>query len=89
MNLPEWAARNPTDGAVGSRWCINECRSRQRTWESARGPDETNRAFVGKLRDAGWVEWTIPDCQAEGVDGIETCWQRDEYVLDLWVLAAD
>ncbi|GLL02480.1 hypothetical protein [Dactylosporangium matsuzakiense] len=88
LNLPEWAARNPTDGAVGSRWCINECRSRQRTWESARGPDETNRAFVGKLRDAGWVEWDIPDCQAEGVDGIETCWQRDEYVLDLWVRAA-
>ena len=34
------------------------------------------------------VEWDIPDCQAEGVDGIETCWQRDEYVLDLWVRAA-
>jgi hypothetical protein len=88
LNLPEWAARNPTDGALGSRWCIRECRSRQRTWESARGPEETNRAFVGKLRDAGWVEWDIPDCQAEGVDGIETCWQRDEYVLDLWVRAA-
>ncbi|MET7418328.1 hypothetical protein, partial [Dactylosporangium sp. NPDC005555] len=88
LNLPEWAARNPTDGALGSRWCIKECRSRQRTWESARGPEETNRAFVGKLKDAGWVEWDIPDCQAEGVDGIETCWQRDEYVLDLWVRAA-
>lgn len=88
LNLPEWAARNPTDGALGSRWCIHECRSRQRTWESARGPEETNRAFVGKLKDAGWVEWDIPDCQAEGVDGIETCWQRDEYVLDLWVRAA-
>ncbi|UWP80714.1 hypothetical protein Dfulv_37030 [Dactylosporangium fulvum] len=88
LKLPEWAARNPTDGAIGSRWCINECRSRQRTWESARGPEETNRAFVGKLRDAGWVEWDIPDCQAEGVDGIQTCWQRDEYVLDLWVRAA-
>jgi hypothetical protein len=34
------------------------------------------------------VPWDIPDCQAEGVDGIETCWQRDEYVLDLWVRAA-
>jgi hypothetical protein len=88
LNLPEWAARNPTDGALGSRWCIRECRSRQRTWESARGPEETNRAFIGKLKDAGWVEWDIPDCQAEGVDGIETCWQRDEYVLDLWVRAA-
>ncbi|WP_432975524.1 hypothetical protein [Dactylosporangium sp. CA-233914] len=88
LDLPEWAAQNPTDGAVGSRWCIRECRSRQRTWESARSPEETNRAFVGKLRNAGWVEWNIPDCQAEGVDGMETCWQRDEYVLDLWVRAA-
>jgi hypothetical protein len=88
LDVPQWAAGKHTDGALGSRWCINECRSRQRTWESARGPEETNRAYVAALKRSGWVPWDIPDCQAEGVDGIETCWQRDEYVLDLWVRAA-
>jgi len=87
LDVPQWAAGQHTDGAIGSRWCIRECRSRSRTWESARGPEETNRAYVAALRRAGWVPWNIPDCQAEGVDGVETCWQRDEYVLDLWVRA--
>ena len=88
LDVPSWAAGKHVDGALGSRWCIKECRSRQRTWESARDPEETNRAYVGALERAGWVPWDIPDCQAEGVDGIETCWQRDEYVLDLWVRPA-
>jgi integrin beta 3 len=88
LDVPQWAAGKHTDGAIGSRWCIRECRSRSRTWESARGPEETNRAYVAALKRAGWVPWNIPDCQAAGVDGIETCWQRDEYVLDLWVRAA-
>jgi hypothetical protein len=88
LDVPAWAAGKHTDAAVGSRWCIEECRSRQRTWESARGPEETNRAYVAALKRAGWVAWNVPICQAQGVDGVETCWQRDEYVLDLWVRAA-
>lgn len=88
LNVPAWAAGKHTDAAVGSRWCIEECRSRQRTWESARGPEETNRAYVAALKRAGWTSWNVPICQAQGVDGVETCWQRDEYVLDLWVRAA-
>ena len=88
LNVPAWAAGKHTDAAVGSRWCIEECRSRQRTWESARGPEETNRAYVAALKRAGWTSWNVPQCPAPGVDGVETCWQRDEYVLDLWVRAA-
>jgi hypothetical protein len=88
LDVPAWAASNHIDGALGSRWCIKECRTRQRTWESARGPDETNRAYSAALRRAGWVPWDIPNCQAEDIDGIATCWQRDEYVLDLWVRPA-
>ena len=85
LSLPAWAAGKHTDSATGSRWCVGECRLRQRTWQSARNTDETNRVYVAALTKAGWTTWNIPDCQADGVDGVETCWQRDEFVLDLWV----
>jgi hypothetical protein len=88
LDVPQWAAGKHVDNAIGSRWCINECRTRQRTWESARGPEETNRAYVAALKRAGWVSWDVAGCGASGVDGTETCWQRDEYVLDLWVRGA-
>jgi hypothetical protein len=88
LDVPAWAAGKHTDSAYGSRWCIRECRFRERTLESARGPAETNDAYVAALRAKGWTTWDVPDCQPAGVDGYETCWQRDEYVLDLWVRAA-
>lgn len=85
LGLPGWAAGKHTDDAAGSRWCVDECRVRQRTWQSARGTTETDMAYVAALKKAGWTTWNVTDCQADGVDGVETCWQRDEYVLDLWV----
>jgi hypothetical protein len=85
MNLPTWASLKHQDEASGSRWCIRECRFRERTWESARTPDQTAVAFEKALRGDGWVSWKAPGCPAEGIEGYDTCWQRDEYVLDLWV----
>jgi hypothetical protein len=85
LSLPVWAAGKHTDAATGSRWCVDECRLRQRTWQSGRNTDETEKAYVAALTKDGWTTWNIPDCQADGVDGVETCWQRDEFVLDLWV----
>jgi integrin beta 3 len=85
LEVPGWAAREPQDEVTGSRWCIGQCRLRQRILRSERTPEETSAVYATALRKAGWVPWKIEGCPAEGQQGVESCWQRDEYVLDLWV----
>jgi len=85
LKLPRWAAAHPRDDSAGSRWCIRQCRFRQRTWESERAADETSKAFQQALSATGWRPWKVVGCPQPEVSGVETCWQRDEYVLDLWV----
>lgn len=87
-NLPDWAATSHQDEAYGSRWCIRECRFRERTWQSSRDVDQTNKAYAAALRRARWTVWHVTGCPAPGAEGLDSCWQRDEYVLDLWVRAA-
>ena len=86
LSLPSWAAILHEDAASGSRWCIGECRSRDRTWASEREPEETNTAYVTALQDAGWRPRLEGLCPAVD-EGVATCWQRDEYVMDMWVRA--
>ena len=84
LNLPGWADLRHDDATAGSRWCINQCRFRQRTWESERSPDETNLAYDTALREAGWRPRTDGICPAVQ-EGTATCWKHDEYVMDVWV----
>ncbi len=84
-DLPTWAATEHRDEAYGSRWCVRECRFRERTWQSSRGAEETNRVYLAALRRAGWMPWQGSGCAVTGIQGRYSCWQRDEYVLDLWV----
>jgi hypothetical protein len=86
LTLPGWAAVLHEDAASGSRWCIGECRSRDRTWASERAPEETNTVYVTALTDAGWRPRVEGLCPAVD-EGLATCWQRDEYVMDMWVRA--
>lgn len=84
LNVPSWADGEPTDVVFGSRWCIKECRFRERTLESQRDPDETAQAYEKALRDAGWQPWVVEGCPTD-LPGHYTCWIRDEYTLDLYV----
>jgi hypothetical protein len=69
----------------GSRWCVRQCRARERTWNSERSVRETAAAFDEALGGAGWRGFRTIGCPPEGVDGRGSCWQRDEYVLNLYV----
>jgi len=83
LDLPEWSATTHDDAARGSRWCIGECRFHIRTWSSQRAPDETDTAYRTALEDAGWRPraGTCPPA----VEGLASCWKRDEFVMDMWV----
>jgi len=86
LDLPAWADLQHEDAASGSRWCIKECRFRERTWASGRLPEETEKQYEDSLGAAGWRPRTVGDCpQVE--EGAATCWKRDEYVMDMWVRA--
>jgi hypothetical protein len=84
LDLPGWAAVQHEDAASGSRWCIDQCRFRTRTWASERKPEETNAAYDTALRDAGWRPRTEGFCP-QVAEGVMSCWQRDEYVMDMWI----
>jgi hypothetical protein len=89
LELPGWAARDPVDQALGSRWCIRECRVRHRVWESGRAPQPTVEAYQRALRHDGWKHWEVSGCPGQKVRGIYTCWRRDAYTLDLWIRSSD
>ena len=69
LDLPEWAAYEHADAASGSRWCIDQCRFRTRTWASERQPEETSDAYSAALTYDGWRIRTEGFCPqvAEGV----------------------
>lgn len=85
LALPQWAATKVEDDVYGSRWCLIECRFRERTVQSDHGADETAQAYQKALAGDGWKTWQVKPCPEQPVDGHYTCWRRDELTLDLWV----
>jgi hypothetical protein len=86
LNVPSWAAAASQDQVAGSRWCVIECRFRERDISSDKAPDETNTVYVKALETAGWTRWKpAAGCPQGEVTGHYSCWRRDEYTLDLWV----
>lgn len=87
LELPDWAAYEYTDASSGSRWCIDQCRFRTRTWASERAPEETSEAYSIALTADGW-RLRPPEVFCPKVaEGVMTCWKKDEYVMDMWARA--
>jgi hypothetical protein len=86
LDLPDWARYEHSDFASGSRWCIDQCRFRTRTWASERPPEETSDAFSAALHADGWRIRTATFCP-QVAEGVMTCWKKDEYVMDMWARA--
>ncbi|PZF99964.1 hypothetical protein C1I99_10565 [Micromonospora deserti] len=85
LDVPGWAAVTTVDDVSGSRWCLLDCRLRERTVESERSPQETTQVYEQALAKDGWRPWRVSHCPEQPAKGSYTCWRRDELTLDLWV----
>ncbi|MEE6261860.1 hypothetical protein [Plantactinospora sonchi] len=86
LTVPAWAEQDIVDGVSGSRWCLLECRFRERTLESERPWEETAQAYESALTGEGWQPWKVALCPEQPVENQHySCWRRDELTLDLWV----
>ncbi|WP_233220093.1 hypothetical protein [Micromonospora sp. RP3T] len=85
LDVPSWAATKTVDNVSGSRWCLQDCRLRERAVESDQGWKQTVAVYEQALAQDGWRRWKVDRCPEEQVEGSYTCWRRDELTLDLWV----
>ncbi|RAO41381.1 hypothetical protein ONO86_04084 [Micromonospora noduli] len=85
LGVPAWAAAKTVDDVSGSRWCLLDCRLRERTVTSEKAPKETAQVYEDALRRDGWQPWKVSRCPEQQTKGSYTCWRRDELTLDLWV----
>ncbi|KKK05587.1 hypothetical protein [Micromonospora sp. HK10] len=86
LEVPAWASTSAVDNVSGSRWCLQDCRLRERTVKSEKPWKETAQAYEQALGRDGWRRWKVDRCpEQKDVKGSYTCWRRDELTLDLWV----
>jgi integrin beta 3 len=85
LDVPSWAATKTVDNVSGNRWCLEDCRLRERTLESQQAWKQTAQAYEQALTRDGWRRWKVTRCPEQPVKGSYTCWRRDELTLDLWV----
>ena len=89
LDVPAWAATKTVDNVSGSRWCLQDCRLRERAVESRAGRKQTARSTSRRWpRTAGGAGRSTA-ARSEKVEGSYTCWRRDELTLDLWVRDPD
>jgi integrin beta 3 len=89
LSVPTWADKQVDDRTSGSIWCFFDCRFRERTAQSDRPLEETDKAYSAALTAAGWRPRGGECSDQPNTTGRYTCWTRDEFSLDLWVRLSD
>ena len=90
LDVPAWATTKTVDNVSGSRWCLQDCRLRERVGRVTSRADEADRRGPTSRRwprTAGAAGRSTVARRA--VEGSYTCWRRDELTLDLWVRDPD
>jgi hypothetical protein len=87
LSVPAAVNLHHSDDSGNSAYCVHSCAWLKRIYQSGQSADRTDAVFKGALISHGWQK-------ADGkcpkpADGSYSCWQRDQYVLDLWVRPAD
>jgi hypothetical protein len=85
LSVPGWADKKVDDRTSGSIWCFFDCRFRERTAQSDRPLEETDKVYAAALTEAGWRARSGDCSDQPTTTGKYTCWTRDEFSLDLWV----
>jgi hypothetical protein len=85
LGVPGWADNKIDDRTSGSIWCFFDCRFRERTAQSDRPLEETDKTYSAALTEAGWRPRSGVCSDQPNTTGRYTCWTRDEFSLDLWV----
>jgi hypothetical protein len=84
LAVPGWAAQSHQDSSAGgNRWCVHGCLLRERTWRSTKSAKDTDPVYRQALTAAGWRQRPAAKCPAP-LTGTVSCWEHDEYLLDLW-----
>ncbi len=83
LSLPAAVDLHHVDTGGQSVYCVHQCAWLKRTYQSGQPVEQTDAVFRAALTAHGWqaAEGTCPKQSA----GSYSCWQRDQYVLDLWV----
>ncbi len=86
LGVPAAVDLHHSDSGAQSPACVHSCAWLKRIYQSGQPAQQTDAAFRAALRAHGWrpADGTCPKAS----DGNYSCWQRDQYVLDLWVRPA-
>ncbi len=87
LGVPAAVDLHHADDHGQSPYCVDTCAWLKRIYQSGQPAQQTDTVFRSALTAHGWrtAKGTCP----KPADGSYSCWQRDQYVLDLWVRPAN
>jgi len=88
LTIAPLSADSARDTAYGNRWCVGQCRVRERVWSSGVTVADTRASMDAALEARGWRP-SGRDCDADSPEVSRICVQREEFLMDVWIGPAD